>query len=165
MMIAADDPLVRSHAARNFRDYVIDRLGIPIESHLQMNPRRPRSHVIRDRKRTAPRVRRHRPCQRGQQGLRVAIRNREHRNFRDALRLFQRQALGIGRRADSGRERITRARRSKIHNAASLHAIRGAHRPQWKHIVARVAVVLWFRINQAAKGSMLGGNFRFYAAP
>ena len=164
-MIAADDPLVRRHAARDFRNHVVNRLDIPIRCDFQMDPRRPRSDVIWNRKRAAPPVRRHGPRQGGEQRLRVAVRNREHRNFRDALRLLPRQALGIGCRADSGRQRITRARRSKIHNAAALHSIHGAHRPQRKHIVARVAVVLWFRINQAANGSMLGGNFRFHAAP
>ncbi len=130
-----------------------------------MNLRRPRPHVIRNRQRAAPLLRRHRARQRGQQRLRVAIRNRQHRNFRDALRLLQRQTLGIGSRADPRRQRIPRARGSKIHDAAALHSIRIAHRPQRKHIVARVSVILRFRVDEAANGSVLGCNLRLHPAP
>ena len=165
MMIAADDPLIWSDAAGNLRDYVIDRFDVPIECHFQMHPRRPRSNVIRNRERSAPLIGSHRPRQCGQQRLCVAIRNRQHRNLRDALGIFQRQTLGIRCCADPRGQRISWTVRSKIHHAAALHAIGGPHRPDRKNVIARVAVVLRFGINEAANRAMLGRNFRLHSAP
>src|ERR1044072_1826810 len=81
VMIARDDPFIRVLAAFNPRDHVVDSLERPVESEFQMNSRRTWSSVISDGKRAAPRVGNDRSAQFSKHRQRVAIRDRQHRNF------------------------------------------------------------------------------------
>src|ERR1700722_20836827 len=122
-MIAANDPLIWLDAAGNLRDRVLHRLDIPIKRDLQVNLCWPGSNVIRNRKRSAPLVRRHGTGKRSQERLRVAVRNRQHWYLGDAFRLRHRQTLGVWCRTHAWRKRISRANRSEIHYTATLHSV------------------------------------------
>ena len=123
VMVAAHDPLVRERAALHLRDDVVERLRVPVERDLQVHPRRPRADAIRDRQRAAPAVRRHRPADRRQQRLRVAVRDRQDRNLRERRRVLH----GKPRRAWTSRRRWASADRPG--RAACPSRCRAARRP------------------------------------
>ena len=164
MMIAADDPLVRQLRAAHPRDHVVGRRELPVELQLQMHLRRPGPEVIRDRKRPAPRVRRHRSAQRLQQRKRIGVRDRHHRNLHQRRRLFARQALGVLGGADVGGERVA-GEDGHVEDGAALGAEFGTPGALRIHVTLRVAVVSRIRVDQASDGAAFGGDLRLDAAP
>ena len=96
VVIAADHPFVGELRAGNSGDHVVDFLHVPIKIHLEMNFRFAGAHVIRNRQPAAPFLGRHRPLQRGQQRLRVAVGNGQVGNLGETRRIFDRQSLGLG---------------------------------------------------------------------
>ena len=101
VVIAADDPLVGIGGARDPGDHVVERLDVPRERDLQVDGRGARADVIRQRKPTSP-VRWHeRPAEGGQQRLRIPVRNRQHGNLRERLRILDIQPLRVSGGADA----------------------------------------------------------------
>ncbi len=164
MMVAADDPFIGIHRARNARNHIVELLLVPIEFQLQMHFGGAWPDAVRNRQPTAPLYRRHPPLQRRQQRLRIRIRNWHHRYLGQRHRLVERQPLGFRRRAHARRQRIARIYRH-VHHAAALHAVFGAIRPGRKSLSRRVAVVAWIGVDQAPDGAVLGRHLGLDAAP
>src|SRR5690349_9573388 len=104
MVIAANDPSIRLSCARNFGDDVVHRLNVPIRSYLQMYFGWSNPNVIWQWKPAPPFARSHWTPQCLQQRLRICVRDREHRNLCDGLRIFAAQTFRIRRRSDSWSE-------------------------------------------------------------
>ena len=164
MMVPANHPLIRKFRTANSSDHVVKPFDVPIRSHLQMHFRRSRSDVIRNRQSAPPGSRRNRSRHRFQQRLRVRVRNRQHRNFRQSLRVFDRHAFRIGSRADSRRQRISHEHRTILH-APPLHSILRPPRALRKRLPTRISVIVRIGINNAANRSMLSGNEWLDPAP
>ena len=164
VMVAADDPLVRKRAARHLRDDVVERLRVPVERDLQVHARRPRADPVGDRQRAAPAVGRHRTLDRGQQRLRVRVRDRQDGNLRERRRVLHGQPCRAGRRADVRGQRIARIERH-VHHAAALRAVLRPHRAVRKRRLAEVTVVSRIRIDEAADGAVLARDLGLDAAP
>ncbi len=163
-MVAADDPLVRGGCARDARDHVVQRLQAPVGLDPQVHFGRPGPDVVGDAEPTAPFRRRHRAGERGQQRLRVAIRDRQDGNLGDRRRLAQGQALRVLRRPHPGREGVARIHRH-VHHAAALHAVPGPPRTTRVDVALDVAVLPRVRVDEAADRAVLGRDLGLDAAP
>ena len=165
VVVAAHHPLIGLLGPLDSRDHIVDGLEIPVERELEMDLRRAGTDVIRNRQRAAPFDRRHRTAKRGQQRLRVAVRDRQHRDLGQALRILPIETLRVGGGPDAWRERIARPRRGEVEHAAPLHTGRRSHRPLREHVVHEVAVVSRIRIDDAADRAVLGRHLRLDTAP
>ena len=88
-VIAAHHPLVRRLRPLHHRDHIIDGLQAPFRLHRQMHlgllvP----AHVIGDRQAADPVLRHRIAAQGAQEMLRIAIRDRQHRDLEDGLRVL-----------------------------------------------------------------------------
>ena len=164
MMIAAHNPLIRIDRTRNFHDYVVQCLDIPVRLHFEVDLRRPGTHVIGHWQRASPTLRNYVAFQRAQQGLRVPVGNRQHRNLRQRSHAFQLQALGVFRGADPRCERIARVNR-QVHHAATLCPLARPPRSPRKNVPFEVAVFVRIGIDDAAHRSMLGRDLRLDSTP
>ncbi len=109
-------------------------------------------------KRAAKAFRRDGTFQRGEQGFGIAVGNRKYGNFGDRRRVFDGQPLNIALGANARRERIAGIDRH-VQHAAALHAVFIAHGTFGKDVVLEVAVVARIRIDDAADGTVLRGDF------
>ena len=164
VVVAPDDPLVRGARARNAGDHVVQRLEAPVGLDPQMHLRRPGANVVRDPESAAPLVGRRRAGERREQRLGVAVRDRQHGNLGNRLRLGGGQALCVLGRAHARRERVARIHRH-VHHAAALHAIPGPPRPVGIDIALGVAVIPGVRVDEAADRAVLGRDLGLDAAP
>ena len=162
-MIAANHPLIRVVAAGNFCDDIVNSLQVPVRLHHQVNLRGTGPNAIGERERPAPGVRRDLPANRRKQGLCVGVGDRQHGNRSDSLGFFQREALGIFRCSDSGRQGIAGILR--VHHTAALHTFLGAIRPLREVLALGIAVILGIGIDDAADRAVLGSDLRLDAAP
>ncbi len=163
-MVTANDPLVRISRAGNARNYVVNRLHIPVEADFEMHLGWPRSDEIGDRQSSAPTFRRHLTRDSGQQRLRVRIGDGQRRDFREGRHLAEFQAFGILGRSYPWRQRVAGINRH-IHYAATLHAVAG---PKWARGVnasLKVSILFRIRIDDAANCAMLGRHLGLDAAP
>ena len=147
------------------RDDVVERLRVPVERDLQVHLRRARAEAIGDRQRAAPVGRRDRPVERGEQRLRVAVRDRQHRNLRQRRRVAERRAAW--RRA-SRRRRASADRRDSVGMSITLPRCTpslGRIGPSGNTSSDDVAVVARIGVDQAADRAVLGGDLRLDAAP
>ena len=163
-MIAADDPLVRVDRAGNARHNVIRGLHVPVEGELEMDFGRARAEAVRDRKSAPPPLRRRRSTHGGENGLGIAIRDGQRRDFgehRGGLR--NREARSVLGRTGARRQRVTGID-GQIHDAAALHSVFGTVRALRINFAGEVAVVARIGINNAADCSVLGGDLRLYPA-
>ena len=71
----------------------------------------------------------------------------------------------FGRGDVAGRERIAGTVGGEIHDAAALYSVGIAHGALGEDVVDAVSVVARLGVDEAADGSVLGGNFRFHSAP
>ncbi len=124
----------------------------------------PPAHVVGDRQTAAPGLRRHRSAEGGQQRLGVAVRDRQGRNLHQHLGFRDRNALGVGRRADIGRERVAGLYRDVQHRAA-LHALVRPPGALGIGVAGAIAIVGGVRIDDAADGAMLIGQLDLQAPP
>ena len=164
VVVAADHPLVGPHGAGNVRDDVAHGHHVPVERELDVHGRRARADAVRDRQRSAPRLRRNRTLECGEKRPRVRVRDREHRDLRDRLRVLPVEALRIGGRADAGRQRVAGVQRHVCH-AAALHALLRTERALRVDLALEVAVVPGVRINDAGERAPLRRDLRLDAAP
>ena len=164
MMVAVDDPLVGEGNAIDAGDDVVQRPLLPVEHELQLHAGRPGTQVIGDRQRAPPVLRRDRPAKRLQQRQRIAVRDREHRDFQDCLRVGDRQLTAARLRSPPGRQRIARVNRHVDHTAP-LNAELRSEGPSRIHVSLVIAVVTRVRIDQASHRTMFPGHFGFDAAP
>ena len=79
-------------------------------------------------------------------------------------RFGDRQALGVLRGADAGRQRIARIERH-VRDGAALEPMRRAHRPVRIGLVDRIAVVVRIGIDDAADRAVLLRELRLQSAP
>ena len=164
VVVATDDPRVRLGGAGDAGDHVVQRLRAPVGLHPQVHLRGPGADVVSDPEPAAPAVGRGTPSERGEQRLRIGVRDRQHGNLGDRLRLLEGQPLRVLRGSDAGRERIAGIDRH-VHHAAALHPV---HRPPGSlrvHVALSVAIVPRVREDEAAHGAVFGGDFRLDAAP
>ena len=88
VVVAANDPLVGLGRAGELRDHVVERLEPPVGLHVEMDACGPGAESIGDRQgRRATTPGATRTAERGEQRLRVAVRDRQHRDLRDRLRI------------------------------------------------------------------------------
>ena len=171
VMVAAQDPFLGPLGAAHPRDHVVGRRQLPIEFELEMDRGRAGADVVGDGQRAAPRLGCDRAPEVAQQRLGVAVGDRQNGNARERQRFVGRQAggivgraLGVQRRAHSGRERVAGIGRH-VHHAAALGAVRRPVSALRINVAAIVAVVPRVGVNDAADGAVLGGYFGFDAAP
>ena len=164
VVIAAHDPLVGERAARDLRDHVVGRHDVPSRLHDEVHRRRAGADAIGDRQRAAPVDRRHRPAERLQQRLGVAVGDRQHRNLLQVRNLVQREPLRPGRRAPARRSRIARVL-LHLHHAAALDALLRTIGTLREHVALEVSVVARVGVDQAADGAVLVRELRLDAAP
>ena len=129
-----------------------------------MDSRRARAKTVGDGKRSTPRRRCNGSTHGGKQRLRIALRNRQHRNLGDRGRIFDGQALCVSGGADARRERIAGVKRH-VRDAAALYALLGAIRALREDAAFGVAIVVRIGIDQAADRAVLGRDLGLDAAP
>ncbi len=164
VMIAANDPLVREFRAGDARDDVIEGFAIPVETDGQVRLRRARPNVIGQGQSAAPCFGNCFATEGLQERSRVRIGDGENRNLRDGLHLIDRNQLHAFDGADSGGLRIAGVD-GHVHHAAALRTIRRTHRTLGIGVALVVAIFARIGVNDAADGSVLGGNFGLDAAP
>src|SRR6185437_5952431 len=128
-----------------------------------MHLRRPGSHVVGDGQRARPFLRNHFAAHRGQQRLRIFVRDWQYRDLLNHLALADGEALGIFGGADAWRERI--ARIISVLDASALYSVFRAVGPFWEYVAGNIAIVGRIGVDDAALGSMLIGDFRLDTAP
>src|SRR5205823_754165 len=94
----------------------------------------------------------------------VPVRDWHYRNFGQGLRILDREALGVSRRTDARRERITWID-GHVHHAAALRAVGGTHRALRKHFAGTVAIVFWIGIDQTPDRTVFCSDLGLDAAP
>ena len=129
-----------------------------------MNFCRSRPDVIGDRQRAPPFFRRKGTFQRREQGLGVAVGQRQHRDFGERLDLVQVKPFRARPSAHSRSEWITRISRH-IHHAATLHAVLVAQAAFGEDVALEVTIVTRVGIDQATDRAVLSGHFGLDAAP
>ena len=164
VVVAAHDPLIGQLGAGKLRDHVVDRHQLPVERELQADLGRPRSEVIRDRQRAAPRRRHHRAAQVLEQRLRVARRDRQHRDLGQHLELRAVEPLGILGRAHAWRQRIAGVHRH-VDDRSALRALRRPEPARRVGVAGAVAVLGGVREDEAADRAVLGRDLGLDAAP
>ena len=164
MVVPAHDPLVRQLAAAQRRDDVVDRRQRPVELRLQADLRRTRAHLVGDRQRATPGFRHDRSTQCGEQGLGVAIGDRQHRDLHDRRRRRPFDSRGVGRCAGAHRQRVA-GRHRQVEHTAALHAVLRTPRASGINVALRVAVVARVGVDDAADRALLGRQLGLDAAP
>src|SRR4030095_12830306 len=95
---------------------------------------------------------------------RVAIRNRQHRDLQDRLRILDAILLPAGLAPPPRRERIAGVDRH-VHDAAALRAKLGAIWAAGIDIARVVTVIAGIRVDQATDRAVLVGDLRLDSAP
>ena len=129
-----------------------------------MNFRRTWTVVIGDRQRAAPVCRHDLSAQRREKGLRIAVGNRQHRNFQECRRFGECQAFGIFARTNPWRQRITGIH-WHVRDRSALHAVSGTKAAFWINIASTITVVLGVRIDDAAHRSVFLRELGLQTAP
>ncbi len=142
MMVAANDPLIGVRCAGNFSDHVVNGFqAAPIRFHFQVHFSSAWADVISHAQTAAPRSRSNRSGNRRKQRFRIAIRNRQHRNFCDDWNIFQVEPLCVLGCANARCQRIARINWIVGH-ATALHAIAGTPRSRRKSFPLLEAVLV-----------------------
>ena len=164
-VIAAQNPLIGLLGSGDLSDDVIQRHGVPVECQLQVNFRGPRTNVVGNGESAAPLLWSHGAFERCEERLRVTVGNRHHGNLGERGIVLDGDSLGVVRSSNARCEWVSWIRSREIHYAASLNAVRGTHGTLGEDILDGVTVVMRIGIDQAADRAVLGGDFRFDAAP
>ena len=96
--------------------------------------------------------------------LRVAVGDGEHRDLQNRGRISDAQTLGVGRRADSRRQRVAGIERH-VRDRAALETVGRTRRPFGIGIFRGIAIVARVGIDDAADRAVLLRELRFQAAP
>src|SRR6266478_6029185 len=163
-MVAANYPLIGKCGALNFSDDVVNRFGSPIRFHFEVNFRGAGADVIGDGEAAAPLLRSHPAAQRSKKWLRVGIGDRQHRNFGNRGSVFHLQTFGVFRGSNVRCEGVARIVRH-VGDAAALDSIGGTICACRKGLPFDKSVFMRVGVDQAANGTVLGGNLGLDAAP
>ena len=112
-----------------------------------------------------PQLRSHRPTQRSQQRLGIAIGNWQNGDLGNTRCIFNGKTLRVSRRTDTRSEGVTGTGRWEIHYAAALNAVCRPHRSLRKYIVREVAIIGRIRVDQATNRPVFGRDFRLDPPP
>ncbi len=164
MVIAANDPFIGIFAPPQTCDHVVGRHHVPVELRPHAHPRRARSEMIGNRKTAAPFGRYDLAIQCGQQWQRVALRDRQYRDFCDRRRIIAIETARVSRGAAPGRQHIARVCRH-VHHRSALHAAFMFKRSFGIGVAGAITVVDRIGINNGRDCAFFSRELGLDAAP